>query len=221
MKWTKNAVYAAMAAEHHLQMHISDLFEQWWLENIWKGEYSLESINAYHAPQVKANNGSPLRYELDAQAREWVILYDGEEYRFPKNWVFEDLDEEPDVKPLWHCDYYDGPLSGMALLDGRMVWFTCHKWGAYDDEELCPDYSLRTYALIELTEEEIAEEVRRHENFRRCVGHHCDYGENYAPYRCKDKELQDQFYAKAKPINRNYKDREPIMIVSDVQLFSY
>jgi hypothetical protein len=223
MKWTRNAVCATRAAADHLEMHVMDLFEEWWLKNIYKGEYGSDSINKFYAPMIRDNTGDErIHYWFDNKSREWVIPYDGEAYRFPEEWIYEDLDKEPDVHHLWTTDYYDGPLSGMALYEGQMVWFHCHSFGHFDDEELYPMYSLRTHALIELPERDLAAEVQRHENWRAIhPNNRHESRERYEAYKDENKELFDHLLGMDVPIGDrpNYGDLDEIMIVSDIQLY--
>ena len=74
---------------------------------------------------------------------------------------------EPPPRLLWHCEYWDGPLSGIALHEGRKVWF----WCADDVQEH------RLFHVFPLTDEEIAEEDRWHALFCEHVGTHTDYDE--------------------------------------------
>jgi len=100
----------------------------------------------------------------------------------------EDEDEEPDLRMLWHCDYYDGPLSGMAEYEGEMVWFQC-----------CNDPvdGLRLFKLYRLSPEQIEAETARHESFRKHVGWHADHGERYKDYKPRTRWSLNRYYKKA------------------------
>lgn len=70
-----------------------------------------------------------------------------------------------DVIPLWCKDYYDGPISGIAKVDGRVLYFL----------SLDPDRRHRVYHLFELTDEELQAEEAHHDSFVRGVGGHFTY----------------------------------------------
>lgn len=85
---------------------------------------------------------------------------------------------------LWHSDYYDGPLTGMVLYEGKEVWAEAaeecrHVVEAPEDDEdhdyisTCGFY--RRYRITRLTAAAHAETTRRHELFRQMVGRHCDH----------------------------------------------
>lgn len=86
---------------------------------------------------------------------------------------------------LWISGYYDGPLSGMVLYEGRMCWFETS-----DD----PGLPKRRYFLYDLEDWEIAKITTRHFEFELYVGtHHC----NHAPGPVKaPRELHRKFYDK-------------------------
>lgn len=68
---------------------------------------------------------------------------------------------------LWHCGYWDGPLSGVCLVGGRLHWFET------DDDPLDDE---RTYLVYELTDAEARVEVERHFRFEQHVGlHTCNH----------------------------------------------
>jgi hypothetical protein len=79
----------------------------------------------------------------------------------------------PKPRMLWHSNYWDGPLSGMAEYRGEMVWFECTR--GVDAKE-------RTFALYRPPLAERRELCRRHALFRKMVGKHCDYGRRHAAF---------------------------------------
>lgn len=87
-------------------------------------------------------------------------------------WIPED-----EVTLLYHSDYYDGPLSGMATYKGEKYWYLF--FGTYQRiGRLKTADSWYCYWLVKLTPEQFALEEQIHEDFRRWVGTHCDYGED-------------------------------------------
>lgn len=75
------------------------------------------------------------------------------------------------VTLLWAYDYWDGPLSGMAELNGEMFWFS---WIDVDDLD-CDFSGTRRYWLIRLSAEQLAQERQWNQLFRKFVGKHMDY----------------------------------------------
>lgn len=89
---------------------------------------------------------------------------------------------------LWTHGYYDGPLSGMVMYEGRMCWFA-----TTDD----PGLPKRRYFLYDLEDEEVVKIVTRHIEFEMLVGtHNC----RHAPGSVKDRATHMQFYDKYKNV---------------------
>lgn len=112
-----------------------------------------------------------------------------------------------DVKMLWHSGYWDGPLSGIAVYDGKKYWFEIVReiMGGNEDEF----YRTRLFALIKLSPEELAYEEENHERFRKYVGHHTDYDEEgkRAVGKVHPQSMHKKFYDNYKP-DRNYDNNE-------------
>lgn len=178
--YNKIDLYTIHQQHRQLNMFIWDAWFQWRLkqagisdfeETRWKKMlYSMPEIFEWHP-------------ELDGTIR---VCWDGGEECIPMEDVVDDMDDQPDLELLWHCNYWDGPLSGMARYNGEMVWFECI------NEE---DYGDRQFGLYSLSTEDKAELYRQHELFREMVGHHCDHHpDRYAPFVCRDKEKFEAFY---------------------------
>jgi len=69
------------------------------------------------------------------------------------------------VQLLWHVDYQDGPLSGVALFEGRYHWFAVANAQA----------EVRAALLYPLDADEWQTELEEHRRFQRFVGRHTDY----------------------------------------------
>jgi hypothetical protein len=78
-----------------------------------------------------------------------------------------------EVRLLWHADFWDGPLSGMLSHRGQECWFEVV---AESEDDASGWY--RRFAVLRLSPDQHAEELRWHELFRRCVGGHTDYTED-------------------------------------------
>jgi hypothetical protein len=74
-----------------------------------------------------------------------------------------------DVRWLYSCDYYDGPLSGMTATSEGDLWARC-----IVDIVDNPDGD-RVFELLRLTDDAMAAEATRHALFRQHVGTHTDY----------------------------------------------
>ncbi len=90
---------------------------------------------------------------------------------------------EGNYRWLWHSDYYDGPMTGMVEVNGKMLWAVWIdeedwvEWESGEDDEP-GEYerrSTRYYALLDLGKERTDYEEYWHELFRLCVGTHCDW----------------------------------------------
>jgi hypothetical protein len=81
--------------------------------------------------------------------------------------------DRAEVRLLWHADFWDGPHSGMLLYRAEECWFEVF---AESEDDAAGWY--RRFAVLRLSLEQHAEELRWHELFRRCVGTHTDYGES-------------------------------------------
>lgn len=70
-----------------------------------------------------------------------------------------------EITILWHDDFYDGPIKGMAKWQGGHYYYSMYDEQMYLDEELDNIYQNRFYYLYELTPEEEAERFRIHNEF--------------------------------------------------------
>jgi len=96
------------------------------------------------------------------------------------------------LEMIWHCNYYDGPLSGVARYNEELVWFDVVEAGGWITEDECEE---RTFQLYRLSKEDMDETIRRHELFRDMVGHHSDHLPNmHSDFVCKDKDKFNRFY---------------------------
>jgi hypothetical protein len=76
------------------------------------------------------------------------------------------------VRLLWHADYWDGPLCGLAHHNGRDYWFAVEPFDPDD-----PPAEWR-YFLYPLSDEELEDEREWHREFQKYVGTHTDYDAN-------------------------------------------
>lgn len=79
------------------------------------------------------------------------------------------------VQLVWACDYAQGPLAGLCVVDDEVCWYDCV------DEILegARKKSLtRVYHVFRLTEEQRQAEVRRHVSFMEYCGKHFNFLKN-------------------------------------------
>lgn len=81
--------------------------------------------------------------------------------------VFLPLIESERVQWVFTPHWYDGPLEGIATLDGERVWVVCV------DED--GDDRVRTYQVVRHGEEVWERIDRWRDDFRRHVGEHWDW----------------------------------------------
>lgn len=72
---------------------------------------------------------------------------------------------EEQVTPLWFCNFWDGPLSGVCVYQNQVCGFFC----------VDIDSEPRKFTIHRLSTAAMHEAFRQHEVFRRCVGTHTDY----------------------------------------------
>jgi hypothetical protein len=98
---------------------------------------------------------------------------------------------------LWIHDYWDGPLSGMLVYNGKLRWFEC-----CDVAPETGDAGSRHYLVRDLTEPQIAEEEQWHALFVEHVGDHWTAHEDGYRGTVKPNEEHAKFYepySKRKP----------------------
>lgn len=75
-----------------------------------------------------------------------------------------------DVTLLWHCDFNDGPITGLLAHRGERAWFQL-----IEDYADCEGLSYRRFLLVRLSEQQLRDEEWWHELFQQHVGTHTDY----------------------------------------------
>lgn len=136
---------------------------------------------------------------------------------------------------LWETDHWDGPLSGIALYQGRKVWFECIDWGGYQfpnksmmDKDPSLDqssryYIPRTFGLYELTAQELSLQEEIHRRFQQCVGYHWDHNPKVArPHPKGNTKDHHDFYEWMKTVPpRQYTDRPEISCFREDEFRQY
>lgn len=108
-----------------------------------------------------------------------------------------------DVQMLWHNDWYDGPLEGVAVFEGSEYYFRV----ATED---WVDQQPREFVLVELSAAEMEVEHLEHADFERLVG--TRYCAHLPPEERVQREPEQwpEFY-RLYPndgLERRYKDRQ-------------
>ena len=164
--------------------------ELFWCFHYWyekefgkKNEFFCKTVDVIGYP---SDGYVTLEFDGDKNNR-WDIPLEAMYYKDKE----EDMD---DAYMLWHSDYYDGPLSGLAVYKGKKVWFQCIEW---EDENL---FNMRIFNLHELSKEELEEEERWHQFFCDNVGYHCNYDDGARADRGNEytEESMKHFYDEAK-----------------------
>lgn len=119
----------------------------------------------------------------------------------------EEYDDDGEtVRKLWHQNYWDGPLSGVVMFKGREHWFECVLEGVVGKTIDGSLLDARAFAIVALTDEQIAELYARHRDFQENVGRHCDYSYSDEGKSSRQlgnlasKDKRDDFYARAKTL---------------------
>ena len=97
------------------------------------------------------------KVKYDYQSGEIVATSSFGEDRFPVEEMYKKSDNE--IEMLWYVDYYDGPLSGVALYEGKHVWYQISAW-SHDNL-----FNVWQYKLYELSEDEFYDELNWHNRF--------------------------------------------------------
>lgn len=85
-----------------------------------------------------------------------------------------------EVTVLYECGYYDGPMDGMLLWNGKKYWFSMYR--DYPPGTWAFNYVGRTFVIIELTEEDYKTEAVKHQLWIECCGNYCyDLSPNHKP----------------------------------------
>lgn len=97
-----------------------------------------------------------------------------------------------DVHLLWHCDFWDGPKSGVLRLKGEQCWF--QMIAENPDEDFRGWY--RRFVIVRLTPEQLAEVHYWHDLFRKHVGWNTDFVKSDPSYYkgLQPREQWEKFY---------------------------
>ena len=129
--------------------------------------------------------------------------------------------ESKDARKLWVAGYYDGPLSGMCLVDGEKCWFD-HlvdypdehpEFYDEDNDDTWADLPWgRRYLVWKLTPEQIENLEYNHSFFQKMVGTHMDCDEN------GNRKIGQVYSGDATPetLKKYYKEVSPTLVRKSV-----
>ena len=120
--------------------------------------------------------------------------------------------DENQLRIMWHCGWYDGPLNGVMAYKNKPHWFQIisrdDDTRTYTDENGVEWLELyERHLLIVLSEAQYQEELYWNNLFREKVGTYWDYNENGKRKRdgsFKPREMHSEYYDAVK--NRKPRD---------------
>jgi len=112
------------------------------------------------------------RYRTYNNTREAVGFFTFERIR--ENKLDKEIGWMSKIELKYHSNYWDGPLSGVCILQGKRRWFNnVHDYHSKTEEG--KNLDMRIYAIYDLTPEEWKEEDHWHLLFEKYVGTHTSY----------------------------------------------
>jgi len=148
-----------------------------------------------------------------------TLEFDADEtkrFDIPLSDMYYEDKKQPEATMLWHSNYYDGPLSGLAEYKDKLVWFNIIDW---EHDNL---FNMRTFGMYELSAEEIKYELAWHQLFCEQVGYHCNYENGKRVDRGEDftQESMDKFYAEAKNRPQREYTKNKLIVEIDESYFN-
>lgn len=122
-------------------------------------------------------------------------------------------DDGESFRMLWATNYYDGPLSGVGIVNGTPHWFSCIGEGSVGPDPDGTPMAARVFGVVPLTAEEYAELRVNHELFESIVGKRgCTYedgkrwsADTHIPHTMED--LKARYYDQPQP-KRDFRTKE-------------
>lgn len=172
-------------AKEYLEDHVYDRWVDW--------RYDQENLpkrgeDGWLEAHFKVVDSIPndFNWSINTREQQMVLTWEGGKEIIPLEYFYHDKDDQPDLTLVWHEDYWDGPLSGVALFNNEHVWFKCIEEDDTGDRKL---------AIYRMPEEFRKEKFKRHEHFQQAVGYHCDHDPNvYELFACKDQKKFKEYY---------------------------
>jgi hypothetical protein len=95
---------------------------------------------------------------------------------------YEHLPKLLTMQKLWHYLYWDGPISGLCLLDGAKCWYQMvDEWSCHNEYPDNIDFEApwyRRFIIFKLTDEHLNIIELNHYKFQTMVGMHTTYDNN-------------------------------------------
>jgi hypothetical protein len=89
--------------------------------------------------------------------------------------------DRSEIRLLWAIDYYDAPINGFLRYRGKIYYFLMHEAQKWLDNEELPEgqhWPPPIYLVIEVTDEQLAEEARWHELVLDMIGNGSEYADD-------------------------------------------
>lgn len=177
--------------KEHLDDHVYDRWVDWKFD---QGNFPKRGEEGWLEKYFEVVDSIPKNVEWSINTRNQEIVFtwkDGKEV-VPLEYFYHDKDDQPDLVLVWHENYWDGPLSGIALFNNEYVWFDCIEEDDIGD---------RKFAIYKMSDKFREEKFKRHQHFQQAVGYHCDHDPNvYKPFGHKDEKKFREYY------DTNYQD---------------
>lgn len=111
---------------------------------------------------------------------------------------FPHIDEKL-LRVLWHCEYWDGPRSGVLIYMAKPHWFQIFGQGDEGDGGRWQD-RYGKFLVLQLSGEQYAEEAANHRLFQEKVGTHTDYDPDGRPVQgeLEPQDMWHEYYDEAK-----------------------
>jgi len=185
--------YAVMSA---LEDHIFKKWANWWTDNN-KG------------PMPECGN-----WDYHRRGNNIIVTHPNGEDIIPIS-EFYGEDDQPELIMLWYHSFFDGPMNGVASMDGEMVWFEVY------EDEFDNIYGVRTFGIYSLTEEEKQHLTYWHDLFCQYVSITCDYRKKLPEHITGLSE--NYFFSVLSPrmSKKNFNDKDKLLGVYDQCQFSY
>lgn len=202
---TKKDFYRLLGAKLDFDDYLFWCFRHWYKKECGKESEFYDIVDVVRYPR---DGVVTLEFDNDKEKR----------FDVPLRYLHDPDDDQPEATMLWYSDYWDGPLSGLAVYEDNLVWFHIIDW---EHDNL---FNMRTFGLYELSDEEAAYELLWHQYFCQSVGYHCNYdtsGKNMERGDDYTQESMDEFYKDHKQrSDKEYHKKNKLILVLDETYFN-
>jgi len=149
-----------------------------------------------------------LGYPKDGEITLWCYNEDGiDEITLPLTKLHEPDNREHGYL-LWHNEYYDGPICGLALYNGKKVWY---QW-----KKDVPLSDMRIFNFYEMSDKEVEYEEKWFQFFCDKVTNSCSYIEKAKDDTHYTQESRDYYYKESeKQEDRDYTKNKIVVTLDE------